>query len=205
MIAMQMLDITNVFQLALPGKLANLVTESSSLNSSKSLIFLSPLDLRHFWLFNRDPVGFYCIFSEALQAYKGCPKFTSVEGRYNIGHKPHWASCMRERISAFSKVSRHCLQVDSRVRGQLKGSKHERACRKVTSEVRKVQWECVYVRTHWLSLFSYPVDKIPFHFLGDFHQQLSQLSSIGHMSPWAVGCLLDVSFESVCTEFLKER
>lgn len=57
----------------------------------------------------------------------------------------------------------------------------------------------------WLFLVSYPVDKIPFHFLGDFHQQLSQLSSIGHMSPWAVGCLLDVSFESVGTEFRRAQ
>lgn len=35
MIAMQMLDATNAFQLALPGKLANLVTVLSSVNTSK--------------------------------------------------------------------------------------------------------------------------------------------------------------------------
>lgn len=119
MIAMQMLDITNVFQLALPGKLANLVTGLLLVNSSKSLIFLSPLDLSHFWLFSqKDSVGLYCIFSEALQAYKGYPQLTSVEGRYSSGHKPHWASCIFKSESTLSSA-------DSRVRGQLKGRQRE--------------------------------------------------------------------------------
>ena len=42
-----------------------------------------------------------------------------------------------------------------------------------------------------LALFkggSYLADKILFHFLGGFHQQLSGLSSTEHMSLWAAGC-----------------
>jgi hypothetical protein len=46
-----------------------------------------------------------------------------VDEVYSSGHKPHQASCLRERISpAFWKISWHGLQADSRVEGQLEGS-----------------------------------------------------------------------------------
>lgn len=50
---------------------------------------------------------------------------------------------------------------------------------------------------------SYLADKIPSCFLAGFHQQLSELSSIGHMSLWAAGCLLNVNLGIPYREFLK--
>lgn len=57
----------------------------------------------------------------------------------------------------------------------------------------------------WLPVASYLVGKIPFGFLEDFPQQQSELSSIGHTSLRAAGCLLEMSFGSVYMEFLKGR
>lgn len=53
-------------------------------------------------------------------------------------------------------------------------------------------------------VISYLADKTPSRFLGGFPQQLSELSSTGHMSLWAAGCLLNVNWGIPCREFLKE-
>lgn len=52
---------------------------------------------------------------------------------------------------------------------------------------------------------SYLADKILFHFLGGFHQRLSELSSTENMSLWAAGCLWDVNLGRAYREFLKGR
>lgn len=51
---------------------------------------------------------------------------------------------------------------------------------------------------------SYLADKTPSRFLGGFPQQLLELSSTGHMSLWAAGCLLNMNLGIPYREFLKE-
>lgn len=132
---------------------------------------------------------------QGLPQLTGGREYTVVD--ISLTGLPGWGVAFLLR---FEKMSWHSLQADSAVAGQHTG------WQPVWAACNSPVGMCLSKSTvDWLSLVSYPVDKIPSHFLGDFHQRNSELSSIRRMSLQAAGCLLDMSFGSVCKESLKGR